>query len=264
MSRNVIVVGAGNAGLCAALAARQRGAAVTVLECAPEDERGGNSRFTAGAIRFAYRGVDDLRALMPDLSDSEIESTDFGAYPEDQFFDDMARLTDHRANPDLVELLVTRSRETLLWMRGHGVRFLPMYGRQAFKVDGRFRFWGGLTVEAAGGGPGLVDSLHKAAGEAVICQGEQGDSLFLIARGVIRVSRSGEGGSHDMASLIAGDFFGEIALLKETLRTADVTALSYCQVLALFARDFNQLLDANPELRARIEKIAEERLAGDH
>ena len=41
------------------------------------------------------------------------------------------------------------------------MRFLPIYGRQAFKVDGRFTFWGGLTVEAGGGGPGLVDSLHR-------------------------------------------------------------------------------------------------------
>ena len=53
-SKKVIVVGAGNAGLCAALAAREQGANVLVLECAPEAERGGNSRFTAGAIRVAY------------------------------------------------------------------------------------------------------------------------------------------------------------------------------------------------------------------
>jgi tricarballylate dehydrogenase len=43
------------------------------------------------------------------------------------------------------------------------VRFAPIWGRQAFKVDGRFKFWGGMTVEAVGGGPGLVDSLTAAA-----------------------------------------------------------------------------------------------------
>ena len=48
-------------------------------------------------------------------------------------------------------------------MRDKGVRFIPIYGRQAFKVDGKFKFWGGLTVEAVGGGPGLVDMLTKAA-----------------------------------------------------------------------------------------------------
>ena len=47
-------------------------------------------------------------------------------------------------------------------MRDKGVRFAPIYGRQAFKVDGRFKFWGGLTVEAWGGGPGLIEALTKA------------------------------------------------------------------------------------------------------
>ena len=165
---DVVVVGAGNAALCAALAARQRGARVAVLECAPSLERGGNSAFAAGAMRVAYAGVDDLLALVPDLGAEEQHSTNFGSYTEDAFFDDMARLTEYRADPDLVEVLVKRSFETLLWMRGHGLRFVPMYGRQAFKVDGRFRFWGGLAVEVSGGGPGLVQSLFSAADKAGI------------------------------------------------------------------------------------------------
>ena len=56
-----------------------------------------------------------------------------------------------------------RSHETMLWMRDKGVRFAPIWGRQAFKVDGRFKFWGGLTVETWGGGPGLVEALTEAA-----------------------------------------------------------------------------------------------------
>lgn len=158
MNYDVVVVGGGNAALCAALAAEERGATVVVLERAPHDERGGNSRFTAGAIRFAYRDVDDLRQVMPDLTDDEIALTDFGAYTEDQFFDDMFRVTRYRTDPVLCEMLVRRSFETMKWLRGNGVRFQPIYGRQAFKVDGRFKFWGGLTVEAWGGGPGLIDS----------------------------------------------------------------------------------------------------------
>ena len=161
---DVIVVGAGNAAMCAALAAREHpGVEVLVLERAPEAESGGNTRFTAGAIRFAYDGVEDLRQLMPDLSDDEVARTDFGAYTEGQFFDDMARVTENRADPDLVELLVRRSKPTMLWLRGKGMRFAPIYGRQAFKVDGRFKFWGGLTVEASGGGPGIVEAQKSAA-----------------------------------------------------------------------------------------------------
>ena len=113
-------------------------------------------------MRFAYNGVEDLRALMPDLTEEEMARTDFGAYTEDQFFDDMARVTEYRTDPDLAELLVSRSQSTMLWMRSKGMRFAPIYGRQAFKVDGRFKFWGGLTVEAYGGGPGLVEA-HTAA-----------------------------------------------------------------------------------------------------
>lgn len=161
--KDVVVIGAGNAAMCAALAAREQGASVLVLERAPEGERGGNTRFTAGAIRCVYDGVDDLKALMPDLTNEEIANTDFGTYTAEKFFDDMGRVTEYRANPDLVELLVHRSRPTLRWMREKGVRFAPIWGRQAFKVDGRFKFWGGLTVEAWGGGPGLVDALFTAA-----------------------------------------------------------------------------------------------------
>src|SRR5215510_15847421 len=159
---DVVVVGAGNAGLCAALSAREGGASVLVLEAAPEAERGGNSRFTAGAMRVAYRGVDDLRALIPDLTEDEIARTDFGAYTESDFLDDLGRVTEYRSDPELSELLVKRSFDTLRWMREKGVRFAPMYGRQAFKSGDRMRFWGGLTVEAWGGGPGLIDLLMQA------------------------------------------------------------------------------------------------------
>ena len=75
----------------------------------------------------------------------------------------MARVTQNRADPDLVELLVTKSFDSLNWLRQKGVRLIPIYGRQAFKIDGKFKFWGGLTVEAVGGGPGLVQMETEAA-----------------------------------------------------------------------------------------------------
>src|SRR5579864_1362154 len=114
-SADVVIVGAGNAAFCAAHAAAEHGVSVLVLERAPEDEAGGNSRFTAGAFRCVYDGVDDFRALMPDLTDEEVGCSDFGTYTEDKFFDDMARVTEYRTDPDLCELLVKRSKGTLLW-----------------------------------------------------------------------------------------------------------------------------------------------------
>ncbi len=192
---DVLVIGAGNAALCAAIAARCAGADVVVLERAPEGERGGNSAFTAGAMRVVYNDVDDLRRLMPDLSDVEIARTDFGSYSETHFFDDMGRITDYRTDPDLCELLVTRSFETLLWMREQGVRFVPIYGRQAYEVEGRFTFWGGLTVEVSGGGPGLVDSLHAIAAEA---------GVEVIYRARARRLLAGDDGVHGVEATIDG------------------------------------------------------------
>ncbi len=159
---DVVVVGAGNAAFCAALAAREKVRKVLVLERSGEDEAGGNSRFTAGLMRVAYAGVDDLKRAIPDLTTEEIARTDFGTYTEDQFLDDMARVTEFRCDPDLTEILVNRSLDTVAWMRTKGVRFTAAWGRQAFNIGGKFKFWGGLTVEAVGGGPGLVDSLTQA------------------------------------------------------------------------------------------------------
>lgn len=100
---------------------------------------------------------------MPDLTDEEIEQTEFGQYSEADFYDDLGRVTQYRADPDLAELLVKQSYSTLRWLRHHGIRFLPLYGRQSFEVDGKRRFWGGLTVEAWGGGQGLIDQLTDIA-----------------------------------------------------------------------------------------------------
>lgn len=165
---DVVVVGAGNAGMCAAMAAREAGAEVLVLESAPMAERGGNTAFTAGAMRVAYRDVDDLKELVRDLSEAELSDTEFGSYPSEQFFDDMARVTEYRANPDLVEVLVHNSHDALRWMTDWGIRFVPAYGGQAFKLGGRQRFWGGLTIEVSGGGPGLVEAEHTLAVKAGI------------------------------------------------------------------------------------------------
>ena len=218
---DVVVIGGGNAAFCAALSARETVQRVLVLERSPEDEAGGNSRFTAGLMRVAYNGVEDLKRPIPDLSPEEIERTDFGTYTEDQFLDDMARVTEYRCDPDLTEILVKKSLDTVAWMRSKGVRFTAAWGRQAFNINGRFKFWGGLTVEAVGGGPGLVENLTNAAKK-------YGIEVWYEARAT---------------SLIADDDGVKGVKVKYKGKTTEVFAKS----VVLAGGGFQ----ANPEMRAR-------------
>jgi len=217
---DVIVVGGGNAALCAALSARESAQRVLVLERAPEAEAGGNSRFTAGLMRIVYNGADDLGRLI-ELSREEIERTDFGTYTADQFLDDMARVTEYRCDPDLTEILVKESFPTARWMRQQGLRFTAAWGRQAFKIEGRFKFWGGLTLEAVGGGPGLVESLTQIAKK-------RGIEIWYAARAV---------------SLIADDAGVHGVVVKRAGKTTEVEA----KAVVLAAGGFQ----ANPEWRTR-------------
>ena len=182
---DVIIIGGGNAALCAAISAREGGASVLLIERAPRENRGGNSSFSGGAFRVAYNGVEELQELMPDLQQEEIARSDFGSYPEDQYYNELATLSQYRADADLLDTVTGMSLPTLKWMTRQGVRFVPIFGRQAFKVGERFKFWGGLTVEVSGGGLGLTESLyHKAESIGVQCMyGARARSLERLGGG---------------------------------------------------------------------------------
>lgn len=160
---DVVVVGAGNAALCAALSARENGATVLVLERAPEAKRGGNSAFTGGGFRMVHHGAEDIKKIVPDLSDADIARTDFGEYSAEKYLDDLFTITQYYIDPDLAETIVNNSTDTVQWMRGQGIRFIPNYGRQAYNVEGRFKFFGGVVIYANGGGAGLVEALFTVA-----------------------------------------------------------------------------------------------------
>jgi len=96
-------------------------------------------------------------------------------------------------------------------------------------------------------------------GEAVIRQGEKGDSLYLIARGVVRISRKQAEKEQDLTSLFAGDFFGEMALLHDDIRTATVTSVSPCTFYVLGRRDVHDVLEKNPAIRLALEQADKNR-----
>ena len=164
---DVVVVGKGNAALCAALAAKEQGAKVALLEAASEDEHGGNSRFAGGVMRFAYASLEDLRRVT-DISDEEAVNSDFGTNTREEFLDVLYRLTSYRTDPDLSEILVNSSLDTMAWLRSKGARFILNHGRQSGMVNGKRKYFGNMPIEVNGGGAGLVQYLDAAVRKAGI------------------------------------------------------------------------------------------------
>ena len=129
---DVVVVGAGSAALNAALSAREQGSRVLVLEKAPEHLRGGNSYFTGGLFRFAYNGLEEIVNLLPNIGEEEQAKIDVGSYSNSDFYADVMRVTEGLSDPNLLQILVSESYPTMLWMRDQGVPWILAFGRQAF------------------------------------------------------------------------------------------------------------------------------------
>ncbi|MEM9433054.1 MAG: FAD-dependent tricarballylate dehydrogenase TcuA [Pseudomonadota bacterium] len=155
--RKVVIAGSGNAALCAGIAALEAGADVLMLEKADEALAGGNTKYTAGAMRFAYQSGDDLMPLLRDPDDPRLAKTDFGSYTEEKFGEDLLDFNDGRPLSVEQQALISQSYETLKWLSSHDVKFEPIYSRQSFEKDGRHVFWGGLTLAAEHEGVGLFD-----------------------------------------------------------------------------------------------------------
>lgn len=161
---DVVVVGAGNAAFSAAHASIERVGRVLVLEKAPREWAGGNSYFTAGAIRTTYDSLDDLRPIVENLTDEQAATTELPPYTPDDFISDMERVTEGRCDKELTRLLADDAADTTRWLHEKGLRYRLMYERQSFEVNGKRRFWGGLVLGTVGGGKGLVEQ-HVAAAE---------------------------------------------------------------------------------------------------
>ncbi len=128
---DVLVAGGGNAALCAALSAAESGARVAVVECAPREFRGGNSRHTRNLRRMSE------------------------AYPENEYFDDLRRVTEGETNEELTRLAIRESQPSTDWMRSHGVRFQPAL-RGTLHLNRTNAFF-------LGGGKALLNAYYAAA-----------------------------------------------------------------------------------------------------
>ncbi|RFU33113.1 hypothetical protein B7463_g3227, partial [Scytalidium lignicola] len=161
---DVVVVGSGNAGFSAAVSAAQSGARrVLLVEKSPEEWAGGNSFFTAGAMRTVHSGLQDLLPLVNNVDAATAQLIDLAPYTREDFLSDMDRVTHGRYHRELGRTLVEESNNTVKWLARNGVRFQLSFNRQAYKVDGRFKFWGGLTLKTEDGGRGLIEDHKNAA-----------------------------------------------------------------------------------------------------
>jgi tricarballylate dehydrogenase len=178
---DVIVLGAGNAALVAALAAHEQGARVLVLEKAPYECRGGNSRLTAGVFRFGYASLAALRALVPETTDAAWEAIDICPYTPDDFYTDLMRLSEGLADPELTQLLVTQACDTAAWMRAQGVKWeLAVVPPAAQTARAQASF-----VRTPGEGPGLVEMLFSSMEHRgiAVCYQTAGQRLYVNSQG---------------------------------------------------------------------------------
>ena len=157
---DVIVVGAGNTALLTALRAQEHGAKVLVLEIAPKEKRGGNAYFTTGIYRIVHNGIEDIRELMPDLTEEE-RNIIIEPYTSDDYFRDYSAVTENMVDPSMVELIVNTSTEAIRWMViNQGVQ-MELTSFFVKRIDSKLHFLGPVPVSTKGGGAGLSDYLFE-------------------------------------------------------------------------------------------------------
>src|ERR1700748_3393576 len=175
---DVIVVGAGNAALAAAVSATENGAKrVVVLEKAPREMRGGNTHWSGGVLRFAYDEPREIGALLLGV-ENELENFYDGIspYTQEDFHGDLMRVTNGRTDPTLSRLLVSNSQATVRWMKDTGgIKMEPAISLSAVKKDNVMVWARGLVVRAAHEGVGLSRSWFSTC-ERMGIEGRYGNA----------------------------------------------------------------------------------------
>ncbi|HET7503330.1 MAG TPA: FAD-dependent tricarballylate dehydrogenase TcuA [Kofleriaceae bacterium] len=156
-----MVVGAGNAALAAAVRAAELGARVVVLEAAPEDHHGGNSRHAGANFRIPFDHIDELAPLELDIPPAVRATLAASPYPRQRLLGELIRASRERADPRLLRLLVDHTLAACGWLRTHGLTWVPgIKGRPVDRLDD----WQLNPIfSICGKGPALVDGLRAAA-----------------------------------------------------------------------------------------------------
>ncbi|XIA67693.1 FAD-dependent tricarballylate dehydrogenase TcuA [Bradyrhizobium sp. TZ2] len=195
---DVLVIGGGNAALCAAISARRAGASVLVLEGAPKFYRGGNTRHTRN-MRCAHDAATEILT---------------GPYTEEEFWDDLLRLTGGQTDEELAKFMIRESKDILNWIVEQGVRWQPSLG-------GTLSL-GRTNSFFLGGGRAMLNALYLTAenlGVEVVYDAEVTDliiedGMFLSAK----LKQAIDGAAEIRASALvaaAGGFEANIEWLKE-------------------------------------------------
>ncbi len=151
----VVVVGAGNAGLAAAISAAQNGATVAMLEKASHDLRGGNTYFTED-FRFGWESLDqDIASLVEGITAQEVDEMRemVKPYTNEDYYADVMRVCEGRSDPDLLQTMVSESLTTIKWLRALGHQWTPCH-----KIAGK-----SMAVVLNGGGARLSDHGFEVA-----------------------------------------------------------------------------------------------------
>ena len=156
----VIVVGGGNAAFTAAIAAAEKGARVLLLEKAPKKEFGGNSRFTAGLIRFGFDNKEQVRKLVPHIPDEEFAKINIIPYTVDNFKHDLERKSQGKADPEMNDWMAEESYSVMEWFVEHNIQWTWLtYIPNAIE----YGFADGIVLETVGAGPGIVEMEREEA-----------------------------------------------------------------------------------------------------
>jgi tricarballylate dehydrogenase len=161
---DVIVVGGGNAALCAALSANEWGARVVILEAATREERGGNSRFAGCIFRACHDGLDHVKPLLCNNGQADSDRCTMKGYTPEDFRADMESTSHGRNDAEQTELVIKQGFDTLLWMRDQGVKWELLLHKyfDTKAVKGIIDLQPGGPVKAVNEGVGLTDDLWAA------------------------------------------------------------------------------------------------------